>query len=165
MRRGLLAVVLFALAACTEDATTSSTMVFDASEMTVAHGCGHGFHLGDPDQTVGLIVSYIGYTDTKTAVPDESRLSDGLWDAHLDIGSHLFTNWCNDVIDPNAPQRSVDEVWQVTGTVRIISVPELDDCGPAWARLSDVEAHGPDGSVISLGSMVVGNDTWGCFAG
>lgn len=138
--------------------------VEELSDLPEEYGCGHGFYVGNAEQTVGLFLSsQTGFGDTvdvgSHVVPSEE------WEAEVRVGSDLFANWCNDVVEPGAPEPVVDEVLTVSGELRIMSMPPAGDCGPAIARLIGAVATSDSGISIDVPDRDLHNPDWGCFAG
>jgi hypothetical protein len=85
--------------------------------------------------------------------------------SELQFGADLFANWCDDVLEPGEPEPVTDEVWRVSGTLDITSLPAAGECGPAEGTLIGAVARTEDGDEIVLGDLDLQNDSWGCFAG
>ncbi len=161
MRKEMFAITLvLALGACTDETGPQAT------DLTETYGCGYGFYVSDEAQSVGLFIQVADFEAAASgALPADSELDDPIWDARLDSGSDLFANWCDDVIEPGEPEPVVDESWDVTGSVRGLTVPDTGQCGTATAQITDIVATGPDGTEMHLGDLDVVNESWGCFAG
>ncbi|HWB88767.1 MAG TPA: hypothetical protein VG872_06095 [Acidimicrobiia bacterium] len=158
VRRLILIVVV--LAGCAGGATTPVS-----PELTEPYGCGHGFYLGSPDQTVGLFIrSNLDMIEGASA-SGTFQLPDDEWTSELTYGMDLFANWCDDVIEPGEPEPLIGQTWSVEGVLQVISLPPNGQCGPARARLQQAMATSPDGERIDLGELDLVNDSWGCFAG
>ena len=156
VRKLVLAAVV--LAGCAGAASTPP-------DLTDAYGCGHGFYLGTSDQTAGLfLLTNLDMTEGATAsgtfqVPGDE------WTGELTFGRDLFSNWCDDVIEPGEPEPVVEETWPVEGVLQVVSLPPGAQCGEARARLQQAVAIGSDGRRLDLGDIDLVNESWGCFAG
>jgi hypothetical protein len=153
-------VLMVSVSACaTGDGGTS-----EPPELTEEYGCGHGFYLGTPDQDAGLfVISQSGFGQEVPA--GTHQLPSEAWVSELQFGADLFANWCDDVLEPGEPEPVTDEVWRVSGTLDITSVPAAGECGPAEGTLIGAVARTEDGDEIVLGDLDLQNDSWGCFAG
>jgi hypothetical protein len=178
MRRALavLTVCSFVLLGCggddvsvgTEGTPTTAPPLTDRVVLSESFGCGYGFHVGNPEQTVGLRVDVSG--DRSAALPPVITLPDPGWEAVVVVGEELYANWCNDVIDPSQPQPRIDETWAiVAGTIELVGDPPSVDpqaaARPVTARLAGLVAERPDGRRVALADLEVTNDSWGMFAG
>ena len=141
----------------------------DLAGLTQRYGCGHGFWIGNDPQTVALrFQANHGEALTVGEVSSASETSPGSgeWSGHLLTGRDLYANWCNDAIEANAPQPVILEEWRITsGTVEVVALPRVGDCGEgqAWAR--DLVATSADGRTVEIGDLLIVNESWGCFAG
>lgn len=170
----LLATVAAALllGACGSDSITGSSSGSSTTvpapveqtldDLTVEYGCGYGYYLSNPDQTVGLFIS-----TNRPDVPEVSDLvTDDIWSAEVQIGEDLFANWCDDVIEVDDPEPRVSDRWTLSaGSISISSLPAECSGGPATATLSDVVVLTSNGAQIELDDIDVTNNGWGCFAG
>lgn len=161
MRRTLAGIaVVLSVTAC----TGSGSRTPDPPELSEVYGCGHGFYLGTPDQTAGLfLISQSGFGEEVPA--GRHQLPSDAWVSELQFGADLFANWCDDVMEPGEPEPVTDEVWQVSGTLDITSLPTPGECGPATGTLTGAVARNDIGDEIPLGDIELVNDSWGCFAG
>jgi hypothetical protein len=166
MRKGSIVLpVALLLAACSTGGTTTVGSV-PTPELTQHFGCGYGFYVSDEMQTAGLFVELTDFQAASAGdVPSTSQLTDETWSARLELGVDLFANWCDDVLEPGEPTPVVDETWNVSGTIEIMSLPDPGTCGTASAHLSGVTARDSDGNALPLGDLDVTNEAWGCFAG
>lgn len=171
LRLAILACFLVLGTACssTEATSTSSTTSAPSTpdlELSVEWGCGFGFYVSNESQTSGLILAFNDVTGAFSGdVPQSSRLPDPAWSARFDVGKDLFANWCDDVIEPDEPERIVLEEWDVIeGTIEITSLPG-EDGGPATAALRGIVILGPQGQTVQVPDMDVTNRGWGFFAG
>lgn len=161
----VLCVVGLAFAACGgEDGEAEDPL---AGLLVDAYDCGFGFYLGTADQAAGL---FLVFTDFEVALaggtPDTSALPHADWVAEVQIGSHLFTSWCDDTTPDPGQEPVVAETWPVvSGTITILEQPAPGVCGQATARLESLTAQKPDGTTIVLGDFEVGNRAFGCVSG
>ena len=154
--------VAITLSAC----SPSMSGVVDEPDLTVAHGCGFGFALGDEDQTTGLVVTFLDFEAAeKGDVGGEYQLPGGAWDADLTFGRDLFSNWCDDVIEPGEPEVVIEKAYSVWGRLVINELPEAGTCGPASGTLFDASYLNDVDRRIDLGDIALTNEFWGCFAG
>lgn len=133
------------------------------TDLTEEWGCGHGFWVGDPEQTQALRFSYRGEGPPKEIV----ELPHPDWDGVLELGTDLFANWCDDVIETDEPTPVTH--WSleiVSGGLELVGeVPEDYSGGSLAVVASDLGVEMPDGQVVPLGSMEITNPNWGFFAG
>ncbi len=165
MRKWIIAAVgLLALMSCA-DAGPGEVSV-SPPDLSEGYGCGYGFYLSDAGQTAGLFIELTDFSQASSGnFPQTSQLTGGQWQARLQFGADLFSNWCDDVMEPGEPDPVVDETWTVSGLIEITGLPEAGTCGEATARLSGVTARNPGGEAMPLGDLEVINPAWGCFAG
>lgn len=162
MKRTLMSIALVIVAVACSDAAPT----VEPPELTEEFGCGFGFYVGDASQNNGLFVVYEDMSGAMAGdVATTSDLTSGVWTARLDRGSDVFANWCDDVLEPDEPTPAVDETWEVSGSIEVLTLPEGGQCGPATARLTDLVAHNDEGETFDLGDIDVTNEFWGCFAG
>jgi hypothetical protein len=143
--------------------TEQPAVVVTLADLTEPYGCGFGFQIGDPDQTAGLfITSGAGFGDPP-AVGTVDLAVDDSWTARLDLGTDLFANWCDDVIEMGEPEPQVDETLEVVaGTLEF----SIDEAGVvATAKASGLVARDADGVEYALGDITIENPAWGMFAG
>lgn len=136
---------------------------FVLSDLTDTYGCGHGFWIGDPEQTVALRLEYLGQTEPGPSV----TLPDPDWRAYVVEGSNLYANWCDDVVEANEPTPVEERSYEITGGSLEIEgdVPERFEGGSVTLRATGLEVTLDDGSVVELGDVTITNDTYGFFAG
>ena len=153
-----------AFAAAGDGPATTEPPITDRVELTEDFGCGYGFHASNPEQTVSVRVDFLG---SPTTFPPVIDLPDPGWEAVVVVGSELYANWCNDVIDPSQPQQRVDETWPiVAGTLEFVGEPPVPGEGASiTARLLGLVAERPDRSRVKLRDLEVTNESWGMFAG
>jgi hypothetical protein len=83
--------------------------------------------------------------------------------AEVQMGSDLFANWCDDVMEEGEPIPVVDSVWSVvTGT---LTVAEADSPNARQGVLEDVVIESPAGDRVEIAAIVVTNDGYGLFVG
>ena len=172
VRRGMLrvlALVLVALGptACGDDDDEPAAPSLDEATLTEAWGCGYGSHLSDDEQTVALMIDITDPSAMQTP-PQTVDLPDGDWEAKVLVGEHLFSNWCDDVIDGDDPTPDVDETWPVVaGTITMLEdVDALGACErPVAARIEGLVAELPDGTQVQLADREVSNSCWAGGAG
>ena len=156
------AAAAIALGAC----SPSMSMPVDGPDLTVSHGCSFGFALGDEDQTTGLVLTFLDFEAAESGdVGTEYQLPGAAWDADLTMGRDLFSNWCDDVIEPGEPEVVIDKAYSVWGRLVIDELPEAGTCGPASGTLFDASYLNDVDQRIELGDIALTNDSWGCFAG
>src|SRR5687767_14658689 len=133
--------------------TTTESPVTGRVELSESFGCAHGFHVSNPEQTVGVRIDFSG--GTPATFPAAITLPDPGWDAVVVLGGELYANWCNDVIDMSQPQPRIDETWTiVAGAIEFVGDPPVADfqtpARPVTARLVGLVAERPDGSRVEL---------------
>lgn len=162
------AALALVLAACGTPTADGPTL--DASDLTEAHPCGHGFAVGTSQQDVALLL-YLRSGDREADIAGDFDRSVELptahWDAEVQVGERLFGNWCNDVAAPPEVEPVVAETWPVTGGLLTLEegTPPRCDGGSFTATLEGLEVTPPDGEPIEVGDLHLANDGWGCFAG
>ena len=138
-----------------------------AASLVDSYDCGYGFYLGTADQSAGL---FLVFTDFETALaggtPETSALPHEDWVAEVQMGSHLFTSWCDDTTPDPGQEPVVAETWPViSGTITVLAQPVPGVCGEARARLEALTAQKPDGTTIVLGDFEISNRAFGCVSG
>ena len=149
------------LAAC---GTTSGVgEIADIDSLTDTYGCGTGFWVGNPAQTTALRIGYFG----QGAPPEQVSLPDPAWTAELVDGRDLYSNWCDDVIEPGEPEpQQVRVLPVVSGMLEIIGEPPKPfDGGPLRVRATGLTVDIGDGETHLLGDIEIENPSWGFFAG
>lgn len=135
----------------------------EPAALTEEWGCGHGFFISDPDQTVTLRLSYLGEGDPTREVD----LPDPDWEARLIEGTDLYANWCDDVIEADEP--TPVEHWSLEltgGHLRVVgALPEPFSGGRLSVEATDLVVELPDGTEARWGSIEITNPMWGFFAG
>ncbi len=137
----------------------------DAASLSDDYGCGYLFALGSPEQDLALVVLYAGGRPPEL---DSVTFPSPRWEGELQLGSDLFSNWCDDVIEASDPVPVVMESWALTSGTMTIATADADiDCGPepVHASLTGVIATSPSGESLELGDVEFVNSAFGCFAG
>lgn len=126
-------------------------------------GCGHGFTVGTPDQAVRLsIFADGGFGDPPS--PGSVELGAD-WTGELVLGTDLFAQWCDDVVEPGEPEVVQDEAWPVAGTLTWDLVEGDGQCpSVATGTLTDARAV-TGGGEVPLPQVQFRNEFFGCFAG
>lgn len=145
---------------------TDEPIEIDAAALTDSYGCGYLFAAGNADQTLRLVVGWSAgdAPDLRSPVTFPSDR----WTSTLDIGTDLFSNWCDDVMEANEPVPAVTESWEVVSGEMTISPTDADvNCRGATvsATLADVVVETPAGERVELGQLDLVNEFFGCFAG
>ena len=132
-------------------------------ELTETYGCGHGFWVGNPEQTTALRFQYLG--DDGQA-PDANLPSDE-WQVQLIDGQDLYANWCDDVIEPNEPEPLVVRTLEVIrGSLDVIGEPPAPfEGGSLTLEATGLALETPDGEIIELGDIEIENPSYGFLAG
>ena len=147
--------------------TTGYGERMDPATFSEDYGCGRSFQASDADQTVALHLDLVDPT-YEAAPPTAASLPSSEWDARIEVGSDLFSNWCDDVIEPDEPVPEVDEVWPVVaGTIALAGdvSGSPDVSSSVTAHLTGIVAERPDGTRVEVGDLDVTNDHWGGAAG
>ena len=156
-----IAILALLVAAC---GTTSGVGdIADIGSLTETYGCGTGFWVGNPDQTIALRIGYQGDRSPAAQV----SLPDPAWTAELIDGRDLYANWCDDVIEPGEPEpQRVRVLPVVSGTLEIIGdPPQPFEGGVLTVRATDLVIDVGDGETHMLGDIEIENPSWGFFAG
>lgn len=161
----LLFFISVAVSACSAVLPTTYTAADlpDPAELTEEWGCGHGFWLGNPDQTAALRFAYGGDGPPESEVD----LPSADWRVTLIEGIDLYANWCDDVIEAGEPTPVEHQVVEaVGGHLSILGVPPPPfEEGTMELRAVDLVVELPDGSDAPLGEVTVINPSWGLLAG
>lgn len=148
--------------------TASPAPGLDPAALTESWGCGYGFRMSDPDQTQAVVIEWQGDMGSAADIPVSVELPADGWRAEVQIGSDLFSNWCNDVMMPELPTPIITDMWVITDGTLTITGATTDPCGATGevtAVLSDAVATDDEGATTALDEVTLVNDTWGCFAG
>lgn len=133
------------------------------ADLTEPYGCGFGFQVGNSQQTAGLFITSGAGFGEPPAAGTVDLASDDSWTARLDLGTDLFANWCDDVIEMGEPEPQVDETLEiVAGTLEL----SVDESGVvATAQATALVARDAQGVEYALGDITIENPAWGMFAG
>ena len=78
------------------------------------YGCGFGFWASNADQTAGIFVEFTDFDAANAGqVPPVGAVPSVIWSGRVDVGTDLFANWCDDVVEPGEPEPVVTETWQI----------------------------------------------------
>lgn len=139
--------------------------VWDAAELTESWPCGLGFTIASADQTVAV---YVHPRDAGLPITTPVTFPDEGWDGYVVIGKDLLVNHCDDVVEPDEPERVVEATWPLIAGTLDFEVPTLDGiCGGGGdieATLTDAAVDSPSGTV-DVPDLVIVNAAYGCFAG
>jgi hypothetical protein len=160
-------VVAAQMAAATLPTATEATELIkrlDTSSLVADWPCGYGFAKSSGNQRVGLMIYPIG-----PELPEGGpvTLPDDRFDAFVEVGSNLFSNNCDDVIEWFEPERrSVAKYEIVSGTFTYPDAADLACAGgpPKTITVTDVVVAVPEGEV-TLGTIEITNKSFGCLAG
>ena len=164
MRHSLITILLLGLlTACGGSPSTDIGEVGDIDELTETWGCGHGFWVGNPEQTTALRFHYLG--DDGRAVGAE--LPSDLWQVQLLDGQDLYANWCDDVMEPGEPEPLVVRTLEVVrGSLDVVGEPPAPfEGGVLGLRAEGLALETPDGEIVELGDIEIENPSYGFFAG
>lgn len=156
-----LSIIMLLVIAC---GTTSGVGdIADIDTLTETYGCGHGFWVGNLDQTTALRIGFRGDGPPPATV----TLPDPAWQAELIDGRDLYANWCDDVIEEGEPQPQRTRVLPaVSGSLEIIGEPLAPFEGGVLAvRATDLVIDIGNGETHVLGDIEIENPSWGFFAG
>jgi hypothetical protein len=139
--------------------------VWDAAELTESWPCGLGFTIASADQTVAV---YLNPLDASLPTTAPVTFPSERWEGNVVIGKDLLVNHCDDVVEPDEPQRIVDATWPlIAGTLDFVA-PTLDGIcsggGDVQATLTHAVVDASSGPV-DIGDLVIVNSAYGCFAG
>lgn len=139
----------------------------DAAVFTDDYGCGFGFQTGNADQTLGVFVTFNEFDAANAGqVPPVGNVPSVIWSGEIRVGTDLFANWCNDIVDEDTPVAEVSEVWEIVDAqVTIIGDPPVQEVGELTIQLDNLVAEAPDGRTTTIESITIVNEIWGAFAG
>lgn len=140
----------------------------DAALLVDDYHCGYGFEKSTTDQTIRLSLTWTaGFDPSPSPLGDPIVLPDDAWRARLLTGEDLFSNWCDDVIEPDEPTPAIMSHWSiVAGTLTITSeTPVTTDGNDVTATLTGAVAESSSGALIELDDIDLHNGCWACFAG
>lgn len=132
------------------------------AELSVSWGCGLGFTLSSPDQTVALSV----HPKTDQGIDPPIVLPSPDWEAVALVGKNLMVNNCDDVMEGWEPLPQVAARWPAAAGTLEFEVPDDIGCNGVVveAALRNLSITTPRGD-IQLGDLDVVNEAYGCFAG
>lgn len=138
-----------------------------AADFTEVYGCGFGFWASDIDQTAGIFVEFNDFEAANAGqVPPVGAVPSVIWSGRVHVGTDLFANWCDDVVEPGEPESVVAESWQIVDAgIAIEGTPPVQTVGALTATLTGVTLESPGGEQFVLGDLTLTNDSWGAFAG
>ncbi len=153
--------------AITGDESTLTAADVDEAALSESWGCGRGFHVSNADQTIAVMLDL---TDPTWTVPPSpvTTLPDARWNARMQLGEDLFSNWCDDVVEASEPEPRVGETWQiVAGTITfeddVAALPT--SCAPVRARIEGLRVEGPRDALVPIADREIRNDCWAGAAG
>lgn len=131
--------------------------------LTQEWGCGFGFWLSNADQSVALRLAYTG----EGSPPATTQLPSPLWEARLIIGTDLYANWCDDVIEADEPTPVEHWVLPVVGGRIDVEgeAPEPFSGGELTFTADALVVELPDGTQVTWGDVAGRNSSWGFMAG
>lgn len=165
MRQLAVLICLLSLSACggvLPDTFTARDLP-DPAALTEEWGCGNGFWLGSNDQTVALRMTHTG----DGPPPATAALPSPDWDVRLIVGTDLYANWCDDVIEADEPTPVEHWVLPVVGgRITVLGeAPEPFSGGELGFTADALMVELPDGTTVPWGDFSGRNPNWGFFAG
>lgn len=165
MRRLILVISVLIVTACggvLPDSFTEADLP-DPGVLTEEWGCGFGFWLSDPDQSVALRFAYTG----EEPPPTTTELPSPVWEARLIVGTDLYSNWCDDVVEADEPVPVEHWVLPVVGGRLAVEgePPEPFSGGELRFTAEDLVVALPDGTRVEWGDVAGRNPAWGFMAG
>jgi hypothetical protein len=141
----------------------------DAQLLTDDYGCGYGFAAGNRDQTLALIINPHGGSGDGADVTSAVVFPADDWTAEIVVGTDLFSNWCDDLIEPGEPTTVIEQRWPlVEGSLVVDANASGPGCDGTVVNglLREAVAESPSGERIDLPSeLTLENTAWGCLAG
>ncbi len=136
--------------------------ILEQAELTESWGCGLGFTLSSEDQHVALFL----YPMSENASESPVSFPDKTWNASIVIGNDLLANNCDDVIEPDEPEAYSVANWSLSAGTLTFTPPDDPTCVGASvaASLDGAVVETPTGE-LALGSLMIVNEAFGCFAG
>jgi uncharacterized protein DUF6174 len=138
----------------------------DVRTLTDDYGCGYQFAAGSPAQDLALVIYATGGAAPDVTVP--ITFPSEAWAGEIRIGTDLFSNWCDDVIEQSEPVPIVQQRWTIVGgTLTVERAAAATDCdgNAATATLTGAVARSLSGATVDLAGIDLVNTSWGCFAG
>lgn len=136
--------------------------ILEQAELTKSWGCGLGFTLSSEDQHVAL------FLHPKSEIASESPVTfpDETWNASILIGNDLLANNCDDVIEPDEPEAYSVANWPLSAGTLTFAPPDDPTCvgESVVGTVDEAVVETPNGE-LSLGSLSITNEAFGCFAG
>jgi hypothetical protein len=165
MRRLSMLASILVLSACGSvlpDSFTAADLP-EPAVLTQEWGCGFGFWLSNADQSVALRLAYTG----EGSPPATTQLPSPLWEARLIIGTDLYANWCDDVIEADEPTPVEHWVLPVVGGRIDVEgeAPEPFSGGELTFTADALVVELPDGAQVTWGDVAGRNSSWGFMAG
>lgn len=161
----VLAAVLLVGCAGPSDVDVDTAVDRLASGRTDDWGCGHGFTIGTPDQTLRLS---LWAEDPGDEGPEPGTFEvgpGGDWTGELVLGRDLFAQWCDDVMEPDEPDVVRIARHDVSGTLTWSAATDRTSCpSVATGRFTEGVVT-VDGRTVPLPDLEVHNDAFGCVAG
>jgi hypothetical protein len=146
------------------EASIDQAILVDAASTSLdaAWPCGLGFTIASPSQRVAI---YLHPVDTSSFTDPPVELPDPTWRAELVVGEDLLVNHCDDVVEPDEPERVVTATFPITSG-RLDFTPPGSPCDgtEVVGDLTGSVAEGPLGPV-TLPDLHLVNTAYGCFAG
>ncbi len=135
------------------------------SSFTEHWPCGRGWAVSAADQRVAIVIYQ--NSDEPSGTTEVIELPDVGWNAEVLIGKQLFSEHCNDAIEPWVASPTVSARWPLTsGTVILLDALPDSGAPPAPVRAILDEAVVDTGTTsIELPSIDLNNTAFNLFAG
>ena len=162
----VLSCLLVALSACGRAETAGPPereSPIAIGDLTETYGCGTGFWIGNPEQTVALRLEYRGDEGPAPRV----KLPDPEWNARVIAGENLYANWCDDVMEPHEPSPVEAASYEITAGILEIdgAIPQPFESGSLTLHATGLVMTGSDSTTVQLGDVTITNEMYGFFAG
>jgi hypothetical protein len=159
------------VAGCTSGDDGGPTV--DSAEWTEHWDCGFSFEASNTEGTQRLVIRPLAGGGSTASAAGTVELPSPDWIVAVELGEHFGAGgWsedhaCTDLPDADDPEERVDETWEVVEGSLTIGPPEPIVEWPGTARVTaeGLVAETPDGELVSLDTITVRSDCWGCFAG
>ncbi len=136
--------------------------ILEQAKLTKSWGCGLGFRLSSEDQHVALFF----YPNSENASESPVIFPDETWNASILIGNDLLANNCDDVIEPDEPEAYSVANWPLSAGTLTFTPPDDPTCvGASVVGTVEGAVVGTPTGEVSLGSLTIMNEAFGCFAG
>lgn len=139
--------------------------VWEAADLSESWPCGLGFTLASVDQTVAI---YVHPRDASLPIASEVTFPSESWEGYVVIGRDLLINHCDDVVEPDEPERIIDATWPLVAGTLSFDAPSAEgicnSSGDVEATLNGAAAQSASG-IVGLKDLVIVNSSYGCFAG